>query len=995
MTTTVGHIKGLVSIGTGGAKAALKDVRGDARDMKQDVERQKPDIDANEKPFVAAVARATAAKDTLDAKIHKTITALETNLAKAGDAEATALGKIRVAQAALDAVRDKSPQATDRITAAEERLAKTQRDLNTIQRDTSVMTDKLSQQKLKLVHVEDQHAGALEAASAAAKKLVGEEQKLADSTDKVAKANDAGSVSAGKHAASLLKLVVGLLGANAAMLAGGVVAGAAVGALPVMAIAAAAMLLASNEKIASSFQDLSSNVVRDARAMAAPLEDDLVQASDDLAASWHRLRGPMQAIFSDSQPAVRELTRGVTEFAENAVPGMAQSVSRSQPVMVGWRKLLASTGTGFGDFFRNVSTDSESTGRNLDAFGKVIRAVLGGAGTLFQQLSTAFAPHADDFARVFQKIMDVVVKFSSGALPVLSTALGVALDVLEAVLNVVEPIADVLGGGIGIVLAGAAAWKVYAAAIALVAKVPLASALTSSIAAAAPAGGILARLGIGASGAAAGTGALAGAMSPLGIALAVTGVLMGAYLTQQQKIDDGADRFVQGILKGGDAAKAAMDKHVQATKALDDLIKKRDEWNAQDDVSAMAGDDAIGGRMNDEIYAMTQNVNAARAAWDKYLNSVGPVEQAQAKVSLAIAQYGKDSTQATAAGALYRAEVEKQATASKDAADAVKSHTDRIADNLAMQQNALNAGLAYESALLSLESAQKNLSEATKTYGKDSLQARIADNEYQKQLMVTVDAIGAKTAAEMAGQDAAKITTAVTQAEYAEILRLAAAAGENAPAGLKKMIAGMDGAALAAMGVTVKVDAAGRAILTMPDGKKIVITGENAEALRKVAEVNAAEVRSKTLYINLVTRADSKVANDFLTGGMNDGGWVPGDGPDVDSQLTPTTPKEFIVNRKAAAKWGPFLEAINKAAGGDVKLPRSKVLPMLGRSMPQIPSDAIPTPRTSTSSGSDSGMGASKIVHDNRTFNFHAIKSMPTAKWLADKLADIENGVYA
>ena len=53
------------------------------------------------------------------------------------------------------------------------------------------------------------------------------------------------------------------------------------------------------------------------------------------------------------------------------------------------------------------------------------------------------------------------------------------------------------------------------------------------------------------------------------------------------------------------------------------------------------------------------------------------------------------------------------------------------------------------------------------------------------------------------------------------------------------MISKMDGAALAAMGVTVKVDQAGRAVLSMPDGKKIVITGDNAEALRKIAEVNA------------------------------------------------------------------------------------------------------------------------------------------------------------
>lgn len=996
MTTTVGHIKGLIGADTASWKAGARYVRGDARDLKQDVERQKPDIDANEKPFVAAVARATAAKNALDAKIQKTITALEANLAKAGDAEETALGRIRVAQATLDAVRDKSPEATDRITAAEERLAKAQRDLVAIQRDTTVMTDRLAQERLKLVHSEDQHAGALEATAEAAKKAAAEEEKLADSTDKVAKANDKASMSAVKHAASLVKLIGGLLGVNAAMLAGGVAAGAAVGAVPVLAIAAAAMLLSSNQKVADSFQDLAGAVAQDAREMAQPLEDDLVRASDDMAASWSRLRGPIQQIFSDSQPAVRELTRGVTELAENAVPGMATAVSRSQPVMVGWRKLLSDTGKGASDFFRNVSSDSESSGRNIEAFGKVIRTVLSAAGTLLQQLSTNAAPHAEQFARVFQRVMDVITKITENALPVFSTTLGVALDVLEAVLKVVEPIADHLGTGIGVILSAAAAWKVYAAAISLVSKVPLASALTSSLTAAAPAGGILARLGLGASGAAAGTGALAGAMSPLGMALAATGLIMGAYLIQQQKIDQGADSFVQGILKGGEAAQKAASDYAALQKNLADLIAKRDAWNASDAARAAGADDVVGSKMNDQIFAMTQNVDAARKKWDEYLASVGPVERAQAQLNLAIAQYGKDSPQATAAGAVYRAEVAKQEAASKAAADAVKSHTDRINENHAAQKNAVGAGLDYEAALLSLEGAQKNLNQAVAQYGPQSLEARTAENQYQQQLLATVDAIGVKTAAENQGKSASEIATLVTQAETAEILRLAAAAGDNAPAALQAMIAKMDGAALAAMGVTVKVDEAGRAIITMPDGKQIVITGDNAEALRKVAEVNAAEVRSKTLYIDLVTRADSKVAADWLTSGRNKGGWVPGSGPDVDSQLTPTTPGEFVVRRAAAQKWGPFLEAINKAAGGDVKLPKGKAMPMLGgASMPQLPPASIPAPRAGSGSGVDGGMGPSKVVHDSRSFHFHELKQVPTTKWLRDTLEDIENGVLA
>ncbi|GLZ34899.1 hypothetical protein Lesp02_70860 [Lentzea sp. NBRC 105346] len=990
MTTTVGHIRGIITGDTSGLKAATRDARKDAREMKADVERQKPDIDANEKPFVAAVARAEAAKNALDDKIRKTITTLEANLQKAGDAEETALGRIRVAQAALDAVRDKSPEATDRITAAEERLAKAQRDLIAIQRDTSVMTDRLAQQRLKLVAVEDQLAAEREEAARTASKAADAEEEVADGADKSAKANDKAASSTAKHTSALNKLTIALFASHGAMLAGGLVAGAAVAALPVAAVAAAAVLLSSNQRVANSYTNLAAVVVDGAREMAAPLEDDLVHASEELATTWMRLKGPMASIFSDSQPAVRELSRGVNEFALNAVPGMADAVHRSEPVMIGWRKLFADTGAGIGDFFRNISSDTQSTGRNIEAFGQIIRTVLAAAGNLLQQLSSNFAPHAAQFALVFQQIMDVVTKFAAGALPVLSDALGVTLDVLQAVLSVVEPISGALGSMTGVILTAAAAWKVYSAAIMLVSKVPLASALTASTAAAAPAGGILARLGLGASGAAAGATALTGALSPLGIALGATGLIMGAYLLEQQKIDRGADAFAQGILKGGDAARKTVDDYAALQNGLAALIKKRDDYLKAQGASP---DDANLGQMNDQIAAMTANVTRATEKWNEYLASVGPVERAQAQLNLAIARHGKDSPEAARAAAIYRDEVQKQEAASRAASDAVKTHTDRVADQLSMMLQAAGASVSYDAALLSLESAQKNLNQAIKEHGPTSLEARTADNQYQQQLLLTVDALGKKVAAENEGKSAAEISTLVTQAQYGEILRLAAAAGDNAPAALTKMISHMDGATLAAMGVTVRVNEAGDAIITMPDGKEVKITGDNAKAMAAIAEVNAAAVREKTLYLNIITRAD-KPAVDWLTGGLNDGGWVPGSGPDEDDRLVPLTSKEFVVNRRAAAKWGPFLEAINKANGGDVKLPDSVMsrVPDLAVSSP-----SIPTPRAARSSGGGEfggGMSSSPAKVDNRQFHFHEVKSLPSKKWLRDTLDDIERGVY-
>ena len=967
MSTTTGHIKAIITAENAEYMAKSRETRADAKTLKADVERQKPDIDANEKPFVAAIARAEAAQAGLSDKLKKTAADLQVQVNKAGDAEATAIGRVRVAQAQLDAIRDNSKASAVQLAAADERLAAAQRGLAQAQQRTATLTERLADANAKV-------AASTEVA--------------VEATAESAKSHDDAAKAADGHASALGKLAGAFLLSNAVMLAGGLAAGAAVGALPVMAVAAAAVLLSSNQKVADSFSDLADGVVSEARSMAAPLEDDLVRASDTLAASWYKLRPAMNAIFKDSQPAVRELTRGVTEFAENAVPGMATAVSRSEPVMVGWRKFLSETGQGFGDFFRNISTDTESTGKNVAMFGDVLRSTLGGVGTLLQSLSTNFAPHADDFARVWQKLVDVVTKLADGALPVLGSAFGVVLDVVEDVLDVIAPIAEELGAGVGIILTAAAAWKVYAAAIALVSKIPLTSALTSSIAAAAPAGGVLSRLGLGATGAAAGAGALGAALSPLGIGLATAGVLLGAYYLEQQKINDGADKFVAGIVKGGAAADKAIADYSALQKSLAELTAARDAWNATDEARQLGGDDAIGGRMNDEIFAMQENVDRARQKWDEYLASVGPVEQAQAKLNLAIATYGEKSPQATAAGEAYRAAVAKQEAASRAAADAVKSHTDRINENMAMQLQATGASLGYDAALLSLESAQKNLDTAIREHGPTSLEARTADNQYQQQVLATVGALGEKVRAENANKTAAEITTAVTQAQYGEILRLAAAAGENAPAALQKMIAGMDGAALAAMGVTVKVNETGQAVLTMPDGKTILLDGNNSDAMAKIAQVNAAQVLSKTLWINAVMSNDARVAMSNGVGGMNDGGWVPGNGPDEDDRMVPLTSKEFVVNRRAAAKWGPWLEMINAANGGDVKMPESMgpKAGALNMAHPSIPSARIPDSSSNAAGGSAGGAGITKIYK----ITLNAIKSLPTPQQLVDVLHDAE-----
>ncbi|GAB2964514.1 hypothetical protein [Saccharothrix stipae] len=961
MSTTVGHIRGIVTLDTSGYKAKSAETRADAKTLKADVEAQKPKLDADAAPFVEAVAKAEAAQASLNAKVEKTITGLELKMAAAADAQETALGRVRTAQAALDALRSAENVPAERLTAAEEKLAAALRGVAAAERNAADITAQLTAARTQAIPVVEQEAEAEDEAAAAT----------------VA------------HTAAKLGLVKAI-GALPAILAA---VGAATGAaalLPAVGVAvAAAMILKSNEAVSDSYSDLAGQIVRDAQAMAAPLEGDLVDAAGEFALAWSELRPEVRQLFADASPAIAELTRGVTGFARGAVPGMAEAVSRSGPIVEGWGDLFTEVGEGVGEFFENATNDAESTGRVVSDFGGVLRSVLGGTGTLFQSATTAFAPYSAQFSALVQQAISLLTQLADGALPALMSSAGLVMDVLSGVLDLIEPISGAVGTSIGVVLSAAAAWRIYSGALDLVAKASVASALTSTVVAATPLPDKMDKAGK-ATGAAAGAmGMLTKAASPLGIALATVGVLAGTYLTQQQAIEKGADSFVQNLLKGGDAARAQMQEFRAATDQLARLKAARDAWANSPDAIAAGADDVQLGKMNDAIFEQQQAVDAATTAWNEHLAELGPVQRTQAELNLAVAQYGKSSSEAEAAGAAYRSEVEKQEQAQRDAAAATQSHTDKIAEQLGMTMAASAAGLNYESSLLNTERAQKAAADATREHGAGSLEARTANNAYATQLLVTVDALGKKVAAENAGKSASEVARLVTEAQYKEILRLAGAAGNDAPAALRNMIASMDAATLASMGVTARVNETGQAVYSLPGGKEVVLTGDNTDAVRKIQEVNDKQLLAKTLFINVVTRADSKVAAaNSADPGMNDGGWVPGDGPDRDDRLVPLTSKEFVVNRRAAAKWGRFLEAINQANGGDVRIPETDLA--------RVPMARMPSTATSTPPGIAGGDGAALFgsAAPGRTtnvyVNMHAIKTLPTAKELRDVLHDAE-----
>lgn len=677
-----------------------------------------------------------------------------------------------------------------------------------------------------------------------------------------------------------IKAMAGMTGAA---VAGGLAVGAVVGAVPLLFAGVAAAALAGNQQVSDSFSNLAANVVDDVRDIATPLQDDLIGGANDLGRAWADVYPSMRKIFADPAlgEGVRELAGGVGDFARNTMPGFTAVVRNSGPVMTGFRRLLGDVGTGTSDLLQNVSRDSKSTGVVITSFGGILRTTLGDLGGLLGTLSSSVAPQMGKIEELFDKTTGSVVGLAGTAMPILTSSTGAAVSVLNSALGVLEPISGQLGTGLGLTLAAAGGWRVLSGATNAYTKLDLggklertalsAGVMTEGLTGSATAGERVATAGSRMGSVLRGLGS---ALPVVGIAAAAVGVAIELSAQRMEYASDRGNALAESMIKGGAQAETARVKLAELGSENERLAASVTVLSA-----LVSGTEAQGyreelGRTRKQLEENNTTLDAAKAKYKEIRDSLGGADLAQVKYNEAVAEFGDGSSQAAAAGIAWRAALDADREKQNAAAAATRTHTEKLIEQQAIMLGAVGAGLNYESALLATESAQKALAEAVKTGGKNSLEARQAGVQYEQQLLATVAAIGEKVKAENAGKSASEQATLVTAAQGAEILRLASAAGENAPAALTAMVQGLDTATLSALGVTGRVTEAGDAVLRLPDGKEVVITGENGDALRKIQEINDRGLVAKTLWINAVVRQDERVAVDFGGAGRARGGPV-------------------------------------------------------------------------------------------------------------------------
>lgn len=673
-----------------------------------------------------------------------------------------------------------------------------------------------------------------------------------------------------------------MLGIQVAGIASGVAITGALAGAPLLFGAIATAAISSNKDVQDSFKNLAGNVKDDVKSLAEPLADDFIAIGNDLSVAWEQRFAPaLRMAFTDPRTmgGVKGLVTGVTELASNALPGMLTMLSRSEPAIEGVRSALADTGTGFSEFAINISESSDSAGRIMSGFGRITSDVLGDVGSLLARLSDSVAPQMGELEQFFDSATNSVLGLATNALPVLSSASGATVGVLNSVLGVLEPISGVLGTGVGVALAAAGGWRVLTAAGNGFTKLDLgeklertalsAGVMTESLTGSATAGERVATAG----------SRMASVLRGVGQAIPLVGVaavgLSLAIEASNKHLDDAAAKgstYAEMLIKGGSEA----DRARQQLASLNGEQRQYEEQLAHlKNEQANAGEGAylfsegISG-LEDKLATNNATITTARSKYEDIRKSLTGAELSQVRYNEAVERYGSASPEAATAGAALRAALDEEASKSRNAADAIKTHIDRIIERQAIMLGAVGADLNYRNAILGVDQAQKNMTETLKTHNATSLEGRAAILAYEGALHQAVAAAGEKARAENAGRSETEQATAATQASAAEILRLAAVAGGNAPAALQRMVGSLDNATLSALGVTGGVNATGQAVYRLPDGKEIVITGNTADAMAKMQALNAYTIRDKSFYVTQILRTEGKISQGL--GGMARGG---------------------------------------------------------------------------------------------------------------------------
>ncbi|SFO59631.1 hypothetical protein [Amycolatopsis rubida] len=416
----------------------------------------------------AAAGRAKVSEAKL-AEVRKASTASAAQLTAAEEEHAAnllkvedAAGRARASEAKLEEIRNNGKATAAQLAAAEEQHAANLRKIEAAVGRVRVSEAKLEELRkggtasiAQIAAAEEEHASNLRKAEAAtdrakeATKRYAKAQRDAENdVDRSGKRVEetVSRVAARANAAFDAKLFLGLsVGLPAAAAIGAAGVAVSLAALPALVAGVGARLLSGNEDISESYRRLANDVLSDSTKMAAVLEGPVLGASDQLRASWQKLRPEVEGLFKASAPAVKDLVGAVTDFAENAMPGVAISVARSSSAITGFRSLIGQTGAGLSDFLINASSESDAAGTSMVKLGGIVRDLEGFLGQLLANLAAGSSGPLDQFRGALNQVEGILLTLTSSGMPLLQSTTSGFLGTVSGGLAIVQGFASALG----------------------------------------------------------------------------------------------------------------------------------------------------------------------------------------------------------------------------------------------------------------------------------------------------------------------------------------------------------------------------------------------------------------------------------------------------------------------------------------------------------------------------------------------------------------------
>ncbi|MCA1191612.1 transglycosylase SLT domain-containing protein [Saccharopolyspora sp. 6V] len=314
------------------------------------------------------------------------------------------------------------------------------------------------------------------------------------------------------------------------------------------------------------------------------------------------------------------------------------------------------------------------------------------------------------------------------------------------------------------------------------------------------------------------TGAFLSTAGRFASALPVAGLAVGVFALAMESMTTSAEDAADAILQGGLAAE-------QTRKKVAD----------QNTLAGWGWLDAFGGPGQLIKGTFVPSMQEAEDAARQQFAALTPLQQAQQRVTqatndhaLAVQRFGANSPQAISAQQRLAVSVGKLELQQDLAADATKSHTDRILEQRDVMLGSADADLAFRQSLIGVEQAQRALNDAVAEHGPKSLEARDAELALEGQMYRVIQAADEAARANFAHRDSADADKASIDAVNRAMFDLAVQAGENVPPKLLTMVGSMDRSALAALGARIETDRFGNAVAILPSGKSVPITAPGA-----------------------------------------------------------------------------------------------------------------------------------------------------------------------